>query len=286
MNIVIVGLGVIGGSIGLALRRAGYKEVFGVDTDPHTLQKAEKLGIIQKGSRDGKELFQKAQLVYLCIYPRALPAFIRENAGFFRPGTVLTDVSGIKGDMPEALPPLLPKGVDFVFGHPMAGREKRGIDFASADVFHGANYLIAPIPRNTEEHLLLVEGLARDMGFGRISRISPGEHDQFVAYTSQLPHAIAVALVNSGDPRQDTAALIGDSYRDLTRIAKINAGLWSELFLENRENLMAAVVRFELELDRIKAALEQCDTAALMDRFAESTCRREALDGAKFKQPK
>ena len=172
---------------------------------------------------------------------------------------------------------ILPKNVDFVFGHPMAGREKKGIDFATNDVFKGANYIITPIERNKKENLDLVENIALKMGFKRVRRITPEFHDEMIGFTSQLPHAMAVALINSDEEGRDTGSFIGDSYRDLTRIANINEELWSELFLGNKNNLLKAINNFELELDLIKKAIHDNDKETLMRYSKKSSERRERL---------
>ena len=158
---------------------------------------------------------------------------------------------------------MLPEEIDFVFGHPMAGREKKGIDFASHQVFKGANYLITPTKKNKEKNIELIEGLAYEMGFKKVRRITPSFHDEMIGFTSQLPHAIAVALINSDEEGRDTGSFIGDSYRELTRIANINEDLWSELFLGNKDNLLKAINNFELELDLIKKAIHDYDIETL-----------------------
>ena len=159
----------------------------------------------------------------------------------------------------------------------MAGREKRGIDFASSKVFKGANYIITPIERNKEENIKLIENLAYEIGFKRVRRITPEFHDEMIGFTSQLPHAMAVALINSDEEGRDTGSFIGDSYRELTRIANINEDLWSELFLGNKDHLLKAINRFELELDLIKKAIYDNDAETLKQYFIKSTKRREKL---------
>ena len=206
-------------------------------------------------------------------------AFVEKNQELFKKGCIVTDVTGIKCPFIQEITQALPEGVDFVFGHPMAGREKKGIDYASAEVFQGANYLITPTKRNKEENLQKVESLVKQLGFGRVRRISPELHDEMIGFTSQLPHAMAVALINSDLEGRDTGSFIGDSYRDLTRIANINESLWSELFLGNKKNLLNAIQNFETQLDLIKHAIEQEDTEALTEYFHKSSRRREALDG-------
>lgn len=277
MNIVIVGLGVIGGSFAMGLKEAGYKNVFGVDVDGDTLTKAKSLGLIKEGCKTGESFFKETDLTILAIYPKLVKKFIEDNKENFKAGSVITDATGIKEMFIKDIVEILPKNVDFVFGHPMAGREKRGIDFATNDVFKGANYIITPIERNKKENLDLVENIALKMGFKRVRRITPEFHDEMIGFTSQLPHAMAVALINSDEEGRDTGSFIGDSYRDLTRIANINEELWSELFLGNKNNLLKAINNFELELDLIKKAIHDNDKETLMRYFKKSSERREKL---------
>lgn len=278
MKIVIVGLGVIGGSFAMALNEAGYKQVFGIDTNKETIKKAEELGIIKKGSPKGEEFLKEADLVIISIYPKLVENFVESNKDNFKDGAIITDATGIKGMFINEITKILPENVDFVFGHPMAGREKRGIDFASSKVFKGANYIITPIERNKEENIKVIEDLAYEMGFKRVRRITPEFHDEMIGFTSQLPHAMAVALINSDEEGRDTGSFIGDSYRDLTRIANINEDLWSELFLGNKDNLLKAINNFELQLDLIKKAIYDNDKEALKEYFIKSTKRREKLN--------
>ncbi|WP_294348788.1 prephenate dehydrogenase [uncultured Clostridium sp.] len=278
MNIVIVGLGVVGGSFAMALKKAGYNDVYGIDVNEETLRKAKELKLIKDGATIGKDFLKNADLTIISIYPKLVVNFIKENKDFFKAGSVITDATGIKGMFIEEVVNIKPKDVDFVFGHPMAGREKKGIDFATDKVFQGANYIITPIKENKEENLNLIENIAKSIGFKRVRRISPDFHDEMIGYTSQLPHAMAVALVNSDKEDRDTGSFIGDSYRDLTRIANINEDLWSELFLGNKENLLKSINEFELQLDLIKKAIYEDDKEKLKEIFRKSTNRRENLE--------
>ena len=277
MKIVVVGLGVIGGSFTMALKEAGYDDVYGIDTNEETLVKAKDLGLIKQGFTSGEEIVKSADLIIMSLYPRLVKKFITDNKDNFKDGAVITDATGIKKMFVEHIVNILPNNIDFVFGHPMAGREKKGIDFASSQVFKGANYILTPIDRNKEENLNLIENLAYEIGFKRVRRITPEHHDEMIGFTSQLPHALAVALVNSDVEGRDTGSFIGDSYRDLTRIANINEDLWSELFLGNKENLLMSIQSFEDELDKIKYAIKDNDIESLKQLFIKSTKRREKL---------
>ncbi|MGO0882568.1 prephenate dehydrogenase [Clostridioides difficile] len=278
MNIVVVGLGVIGGSFAKALKKAGYEDVFGVDIDAETLKKAEELKIIKKGCTTGKEFFKQADLIILSIYPRLIVNFLENNKMFFKKGTIITDTTGIKEVLINDVLKIIPDDVDFIFGHPMAGREKKGIDFASDEVFKEANYIITPTGRNNIKNLEFVENLILDIGFKRVKKLTAQKHDEMIAFTSQLPHVMAVALINSDEEGRDTGKFIGDSYRDLTRIANMNEDLWSELFLGNRDNLLKSIENFEIEVNLIKEAIFNNDKNKLVEYFKTSSVRREHLE--------
>ncbi|MCI9302865.1 prephenate dehydrogenase [Clostridium sp.] len=277
MRIVIVGLGVVGGGYAMALKEAGYTEVYGIDNNIETLRKAKSLGIIKEGYTDEKEIIKIADLIVLAVYPNLVKKFIINNKEDFKDGAIITDVTGIKQLFIDEITSILPKNIDFVFAHPMAGREKKGIDYATNKVFKGANFLITVTDNNKAENLELIENLAYKMGFKNVKKISPKYHDEMIAFTSQLPHALAVALINSDVEGRNTGEFIGDSYRDLTRIANINEALWSQLFLGNKENLLKAIYNFEEELDKIKNCLEHEDKEALQNLFIKSSLRRERL---------
>ncbi len=277
MRIVIVGLGVVGGGYAMALKEAGYTEVYGIDNNIETLRKAKSLGIIKEGYTDEKEIIKIADLVVLAVYPNLVKKFIINNKENFKDGAIITDVTGIKQLFIDEITSILPKNIDFVFAHPMAGREKKGIDYATNKVFKGANFLITVTDNNKAENLELIENLAYKMGFKNVKKICPKYHDEMIAFTSQLPHALAVALINSDVEGRNTGEFIGDSYRDLTRIANINEALWSQLFLGNKENLLKAIYNFEEELDKIKNCLEHEDKETLQNLFIKSSLRREKL---------
>ncbi len=277
MRIVIVGLGVIGGGYAMALKEAGYEEVYGIDKNVDTLRKAKALGIIKEGYEDEKEIIKGADLIVLAVYPNLVKSFIINNKDSFKDGTIITDVTGIKQLFINEIINILPENVDFVFAHPMAGREKKGIDYATNQVFKGANFLITVTDKNKDKNVDIIENLAYKMGFKNVKRICPKYHDEMIAFTSQLPHVLAVALINSDIEGRNTGEFIGDSYRDLTRIANINESLWSQLFLGNKENLLKAIYNFEKELDKIKDSVKNEDKETLQKLFIKSSIRREKL---------
>lgn len=282
MVITIIGLGVIGGSYGLALKGKIYgTEINGIDISEETLKKASEMGIIRRsalyGSEESYNIISESDLLIICLYPKKVEEFVQSYKKYFKDGLLITDTTGIKGNFINNILRELPKGVDFVFAHPMAGREKKGIEYASRKVFIGANFIITPITINKKENIEKIKELAKTMGFGKISMVNPYDHDKIISFTSQLPHAIAVSLINSDNYNMETGVFIGDSYRDLTRIANINEDLWSELFIDNKENLVMAIENFQEELDKVKLAIKNENADELKKFFMKSTKRREKL---------
>ncbi len=274
MNILIVGLGIIGASYAKGLKEKGHY-IYGVDKRKETISYGIENNIISEGSIDAKDFIEKSDLIILGLYPYDLLDFLKKYNNLFKEGQIITDVSGVKRHfLKEAY--ALSKPATYISHHPMAGREKQGIKYSDNKIFNGANFLIINY-QNAEKEIEVLKGIARDLNFGKISIISMEKHDKMVGYTSQLAHAIACALVNS-DTEDDTYDFIGDSYRDLTRIAKINKDLWSELFLSNRDYLIDEINNFENELDKIKTSLITCDKEALKDIFEESKIRREKME--------
>ena len=267
MKILIVGLGVIGGGYAMALKEAGYSEVYGIDTNEETLKKAKEMKIIKEGFTREDEIISEMDLIVLAIYPNLVKNFIVKNKNKFKENALITDVTGIKQLFINDIVEILPQNIDFVFAHPMAGRENKGIDYATNKVFQGANFLIVETKKNKEENIRKIENLAKEMGFKHIKRTTPAFHDEMIAFTSQLPHVLAVALTNSDIENRNTGEFIGDSYRDLTRIANMNEKLWSLLFLGNKKNLLEAMNNFEAEFDKIKKCIEENDEKNLQKLF-------------------
>ena len=277
MNITIVGLGVIGGSFAMAFKEAGFEDVYAVDLNKESIEKAKNMGIIKDGSDNAKQFLEIADLVIICIYPRIIKDFMMENRNNFKDGAIVTDVAGIKGTLIKQLDDIIPDNIDFIFGHPMAGRENKGIDHATAECYKGANYLLIDTERNDDDNVLLLQAIIYKLGFKRIIRISSGFHDQIIAFTSHLPHVMAVSLINSDVEARNTEIYMGGSYRDATRVADINEDLWTELFLGNKENLLKAIYNFEKELDKIKDSVKNEDKETLQKLFIKSSIRREKL---------
>lgn len=277
MKIVIVGLGVIGGSFAMALRESGYNEVYGIDIDEKTIKKAIEMNLIKDGSTNGEYLLKNADLVIISIYPKLIKKFIKENNHNFKDGSIITDTTGIKRLFINEIRDVIPKNVDFIFGHPMAGREKKGLDFASKDVFKNANYILVDTEYNKSKNIDILENIIYSIGFSKIKKVSSQFHDEIISFTSQLPHVLSVALINSDEEGRETGDYIGDSYRDLTRIANINEDLWCELFMGNKENLLNSIDRFINQLYCLKDSIENNNDSFLIEQFRKASKRRQKL---------
>lgn len=275
MIITVVGLGVIGGSYVQALEGLGH-DVYGVDNDVLTLQQAKAEGYIIEGYIDGHDIVAKSDMTIICLYPSLVLDFIASHS--FKKGSLVTDVVGIKSYFLEKALAIIDESVEYVSGHPMAGREKKGYAYASKEVFNNANYIVIEHQQNKKEAIEFMCQFVSQLGFKSVKIMSPYAHDEIISFTSQLPHMIAVALMNSDDQKYDTGKYIGDSFRDLTRIANINADLWGELFLNNKDYLLASMERFEEQFDCLKHALKGNDEESLKRMFQESSLRREKLE--------
>ena len=278
MNICIIGLGLVGGTYALALREnPKINKIAAIDINQEAINKAIELGIIDNGGTDSKDFLPEADLVIISLYPKLILDFIKDNLDNFKKGAIITDAAGVKKSIMDEVNKI-PLEADFIFGHPMAGREKIGLQYADKNIFKNANYILTPNEKNKSENIATLKEIIYSMGFKNVSEITADAHDEIISFTSQLTHAIAVALVNSDNMKFDTNRFVGDSYRDLTRIAKINSKLWSELFLENKENLIHKIDAFQEKMEYIKNALLNDDADELEKEFQESTKRRELID--------
>lgn len=276
-KILVVGLGLIGGSYAAALSRNGF-EVGAVDRDPDAIGYALEAGYIRHGSMTADpDYIGGFDIVVFALYPSVLLDWVEKNARFFKKGALITDVTGVKSGIVFRVQELLPPGTEFVGAHPMAGREVSGVTNASPDLFCGANFIVTPTPANTEEAIRLCEDLGRELGSGTVSRLSPAEHDEMIGFLSQLTHCIAVALMSCKESRH-LVDYTGDSFRDLTRIAKINENMWSELFLMNRDELLSQMDLFLEHFTILRNALERGDAETMKSMMRLSTERRRYFD--------
>lgn len=276
-RILIVGLGLIGGSYAKALVKKGY-HVSAITRSASTIDYALKQGIIAEGTAEiDPRLIGAADIVVFALYPEILMDWLRENQKYLKSGALLTDVTGVKCCVVYEIQELLRPDVEFIGAHPMAGREVYGVENSDDTIFRNANYIVTPTGKNTEEAIRLCEELGWELGFARVSRLSPEEHDDMIGFLSQLTHCIAIALMNCNDT-PGMEAYTGDSFRDLTRIARINDRMWSELFMCNRQMLLQHMDAFSESFGTLRRMLESGDVEGMREAMRKSTARRTLFD--------
>lgn len=275
-NITIVGLGLIGGSFAMALNKLKPKNVWAVDIDEDSIKIAKSLGIIDEGYLQHEIPLEDSDIVIMCLYPELTIKFIDDNINYFKSGAIITDTAGIKSKIIERINSFLRKDLDFIGGHPMAGRESKGIKFASKDIFNHANYIITPTDRNKKENIEVLENIIRNIGCKNIVKVSSKKHDEIIAFTSQLPHIIASALVNS-DIEENTNLFIGGSFKDATRVANMNTQLWLEILMDNSKNIVEKINIFEENLSNIKNAIINKDIDSLEFIFEKGKFKRKEI---------
>ena len=276
-NILIVGLGLMGGSYAKALTRLGF-HVTALARRQETIDYAVSHGIIAGGSAGvDPALVGSADAVIFALYPGVFKDWIRDNQHLLRPGAMLTDVTGVKRCIVYDIQAMLRPDVEFIAAHPMAGREVYGVENSDDRIFHEANYIVTPTDKNTPEAIEWCKSLGRILGFRKVSVLSPEEHDEMIGFLSQLTHCIAVSLMTCSDNRH-LVDYTGDSFRDLTRIARINDAMWSELFLLNKDALLAQMDLFAKEFNELRNLLAEEDMDGLREKMRLSTTRRAWFD--------
>lgn len=277
MNIGIIGLGLMGASFAKRLSPQKDKTIYGIDQNEQTIQTALELNIIKEGSTDPGKLIKKCNLIILALYPTMIKPWIVENQQYLESGTILMDISGVKTNIVEPVQAVLREDLELISIHPMCGRESRGIDFAQADIFDNANYIIVPTNKNTPKAIEAAKQLGKDLRVKNISILSCEEHDRMIGFLSQLTHVIAVSLMNTHD-NSHLVEYTGDSFRDLTRIATINEDLWSELFLLNKDILLDEIDQFLDATKHFRDSLEKEDIDEMKRLFIQSTNRRKLFN--------
>ena len=268
INLMIVGLGLIGGSYAKALKGFSDICVWGVDLDENTLESAEKDGVIYKGVKDAKEILNNMDVVILCITPQACVDFINKNE--FKKDALVTDVCGVKGYIYDNIKN---DKIDFIGGHPMAGRECGGYESSLADLYKGTNYILVTKPENKRENIVLMENIIYHIGCAKITYTTPEEHDVMIAYTSQLMHVVAAALCDN-EILDRAERFSAGSLRDCTRVAKLNPVMWTELFLKNRDALSEQIDIFTSSLNEIGDMIKNSDEEGIRDFLKRSSDRK------------
>ncbi len=276
-NILIVGLGLMGGSYALGFKKLGFK-ISAISRRQETIDYAIENNIIDEGfTTPDPEVIGKADIIVFGLYPQIFIQWIKDNQQHFKSGALLTDVTGVKGSVVYEVQAALRDDVEFIAAHPMAGKEVYGVENADERIFYGANYIVTPTEKNTPEAIEDCLEIGRLLGFGHVSVLTPEKHDSMIGFVSQLTHCIAVTLMNCCDD-ENLKNYTGDSFRDLTRIARINDKMWSELFIMNKPALLHQMHRFEDQFDRLKAALLNGDEDTMREMMRISTTRRALFD--------
>ena len=276
-KILIVGLGLLGGSYAKALKRFGF-HISAITKEQSSIDYALKEGLIDEGSTevDGK-MVGEADLVVFALYPHVFVEWIEQNQNLLKSGALITDVTGVKGSIVYKIQDMLREDVEFIAAHPMAGREVSGVENSTDKMFAGANYIVTPTDKNTPEAIQTCMELGRLLGFSNVATLSPEEHDEMIGFLSQLTHCIAITLMTCND-KENMEKFTGDSFRDLTRIARINDLMWSELFVQNKAALLEQMNIFMDKFVQLKEMLEIEDIEGMRKMMRHSTERRALFD--------
>ena len=276
-KILIVGLGLLGGSYAKVLKRFGF-HISAITLDQSSIDYAIKENIIDEGSTELDErMIGEADLVIFALYPHVFVEWIEKNQWLLKSGALITDVTGVKRSIVYQIQDMLRPDVEFVAAHPMAGREVSGVENSTDRMFIGANYIVTPTEKNTPEAIQTCIELGRLLGFSNVTTLSPEEHDEMIGFLSQLTHCIAITLMTCND-KENMEKFTGDSFRDLTRIARINDLMWSELFVANKDVLLEQMDMFINKFNDLKAMLQAEDIDGMRAMMRHSTERRALFD--------
>lgn len=263
MKVGIVGLGLIGASIALSLKDK-VDLVVGLDNDLEVLRIAKERKIIAYGGTDCQSVLSDVDIVILALYPKAIIKFIQDNQKCWNKNQLIIDVAGLKNEIVTTIQKELP-GVEFLGTHPMAGREVSGIKGAREELFLGSNFIITPTEKNTQESIVKVKELALLLGIKNIYEMTPVQHDQLIAYTSHLPHLMALALVSAYE--EGSEKIVGRSFLDAVRVADINENLWTELFLANKKSVVTELDKLIAELVDFKKLIAEDNVLELTEKI-------------------
>ena len=276
-KILIVGLGLLGGSYARALKRFGF-HISAITKEQSSIDYAMEQNIIDEGSvRLDKKIIGEADLVIFALYPHVFVEWIEKNQGLLKSGAIITDVTGVKGSIVYKIQEILRSDCEFIAAHPMAGREVSGVENSTDTMFVGANYIVTPTEKNTQEAINTCMELGRLLGFSNVTTLAPKEHDEMIGFLSQLTHCIAITLMTCND-KENMERFTGDSFRDLTRIARINDVMWSELFVANKAALLEQMNLFIDKFNQLKTMLEEEDIDSMRKMMRHSTQRRALFD--------
>lgn len=273
MNIAVVGLGLIGGSFCKALKKNTFHRILGIDTNKETIEKALACGAIDEEITVDR--LSEVNLTIICLYPEAIVNFVKENAANFKKGSIVIDSCGVKEYVVNECTPVLDShGVIFVGTHPMAGREFSGFEYSTDDLFDGASFIITPTDETPQIAVDLLQTLAGSISFGKAVVSTPQKHDEVIAYTSQLAHIVSNAYVKSPAMLNYDGFSAG-SFQDLTRVAKLNEFMWSELFMCNKEALLKEINCVLNSITEYRDAIQNGDLERLIEILRDGRVLKE-----------
>ncbi|MBQ9704371.1 MAG: prephenate dehydrogenase [Clostridia bacterium] len=276
-KVLIVGLGLIGGSYAQALTDKGYY-VGAVARRKETIDYALSKGLIASGVTDvTEEYISQFDVIVFALYPKVFLEWIGKYQSYIKDGALLTDVTGVKQSVVYDVQGVLKDTIEFIGAHPMAGKEVYGVENSDKAIFKNANYIVTPTGKNTKEAIEGCMELGRELGFKTVTTLSPEKHDEMIGFLSQLTHCIAVSLMCCKES-EHLVDYTGDSFRDLTRIAKINDAMWSELFMLNKEELVKQMDLFISKFKDLKSAIENENLDEMREMMRLSTKRRQYFD--------
>ena len=276
-KILIVGLGLLGGSYARGLKRFGF-HISAITKEQSSIDYALRENIIDEGTTElDSVMIGEADLVIFALYPHVFVEWIRQNQGLLKSGALITDVTGVKRSVVYDIQSILRPDVEFIAAHPMAGREVSGVENSTEKMFIGANFIVTPTEKNTPEAIETCIELGRLLGFANVATLSPEEHDEMIGFLSQLTHCIAITLMTCND-KENMEKFTGDSFRDLTRLARINDLMWSELFLANKDVLLEQMDMFMDKFGELRAMISENDTDGMREMMRHSTERRALFD--------
>lgn len=279
-RIAILGLGLIGGSLGLALKKKGPEDlhITGFDVNESACQEALRLGAIDDWCQS-YEFLSECEIIFLCAPVLQIRNIASEIRPFVKAGTIVTDVGSTKHYLQGELEQLFDKGVQFIGGHPMAGREMSGMLAAQPDLFQNKWYILIRSDHQSEEGLQKLASLIDCTG-AHITYMNAVDHDRYAAVISHLPHVASAALVNMLDHYDDADSIIklaGGGFRDTTRIASSNANMWSDICLTNQAALIDCIKKYQLLLDELIQNIEAGNREAIYDYFHQAKLRRDSM---------
>jgi len=284
-QMTVIGVGLLGASLALACKHRGLVDrVVGFGRHPEKLQKAGQAGIIDSGSTDLKTAVEDADLIVLCVPVSSLAARVREMLPWVQPGCLVTDVGSVKHPVVQELDALMPDGIHYVGSHPIAGGEKSGWQAAHKDLYQGARCIVTPTDKTHAPALQQIMEFWQRLDM-QVETLPAEEHDYIYGVVSHLPHVVAFALMNTvaegkTENHGEILSMCGAGLRDITRIASSHPAMWRDICMQNKENVLLWVDRFQKNLQSIQTMIQNEQWDTLLETFDSANAHREKLVGS------